>query len=212
LAFKTRAVPDRKVVDAGSASPGLAPRERRTAIDLIERARPFAESSGSAYLKGLQELALASFFFSSGKWREGLAHATEAERVFCAECRLAWWELATSRNTVLFCLVLLGDIPALARLSTAWLEDARARGDRYSATTISVYPEPGRRLAVDNPGACADTGGIAGGVVGEASTSSRRSDLSCAAGSTCTRGEPGTRGPDSNNGPYSSGTTSCAAK
>ena len=63
---------------------------------------------------------------------------------------MAWWELATSRTTVLFCLVLLGDVPELARLSKAWLDDARSRGDRYSATTIGVYPEPGRLLAADD--------------------------------------------------------------
>ena len=130
-----------------------APRERRTAIALIEEARPFVESSGSAYLKGLLELALSGFFFSSGEWRKGLVHATDAERVFSSECRLAWWELATSRNTVLFCLVLLGDIPLLAERSSAWLNDARDRGDRYSATTIGVYAEPGRRLAMDSPDA-----------------------------------------------------------
>jgi hypothetical protein len=155
LAFKTRE-PYRiaRSLLLEALTRGWAPRERRTAINLIDHARPFVETSGSSYLKGLQELALASFHFSSGNWRKGLAHATEAERVFCVECRLAWWELATSRTTVLFCLVLLGDVPELARLSKAWLDDARSRGDRYSATTIGVYPEPGRLLAAgDHVGA-----------------------------------------------------------
>ena len=151
LAFKTRE-PYRiaRSLLLEALTRGWAPRERRTAINLIDHARPFVETSGSAYLKGLQELALASFHFSSGNWRKGLAHASEAERVFCVECRSG---VVGTGNQPDDRFVLPGSARRCTGVGQTFQGMAgrcAIRGDRYSATTIGVYPEPGRLLAADD--------------------------------------------------------------
>jgi len=124
---------------------------RRGARELIERAGPLIEGSGSAYLQGLQHMAWAAICYTSGRWPESLAEAEQAEKIFDGERRTAWWELAASRNTVLWCHQMLGHSALLAERSDAWFEDARGRGDRFSLSTIGVFAEPLRRMGEDRP-------------------------------------------------------------
>ncbi len=132
-------------------SRGVGPSGRRDMEGFIERASRLVGPSGNAYLCGLEHLARACYAFSSCRWSETLKHACEAETIFQQQCRLAWWELATSRNTILFCLVIKAENAELQERCTAWMRDARERGDRFCATTMGVYAQPNLELYRDRP-------------------------------------------------------------
>jgi tetratricopeptide (TPR) repeat protein len=132
-------------------SRGVGPSGRRDMEVFIGRAAALVEQSGNAYLAGLEHLARASYAFSSCRFGEALEHAGHAESIFHEQSRVAWWELATSRATILFCLVIHGEIAGLHERCSAWMRDARERGDRFSATTMGVYAQPNLELYRDRP-------------------------------------------------------------
>lgn len=84
--------------------------------------------AGSAFLEG----ALAAGEVMLGRFAAGLPQFESAEKELREHCTGVTWELNVVRSFWAIALVATGQLPKATRLLLEWVEDARARSDRYA--------------------------------------------------------------------------------
>ncbi len=134
------------------------PGGRRRAHAILKEAAALAERLGEPHLRGLVCFAAAVDAYEGGDWRRAREMAERAERIYLDYCTGVSLELATNRHFLLLALLQLGELAEMATRAPAYIQDAEARGDRFSSTSFRngcmnicwlVDGDPGRaRLAV----------------------------------------------------------------
>jgi eukaryotic-like serine/threonine-protein kinase len=106
---------------------------------------------GRPHATALFELAEAMGASCMGRFRDAVAHADAAVRIFRAECPGAGWEIATARIFANVSLALLGEIRELRRRQAVHAKEGWDSNDRYSSwVALSGYSVLGH-LAADRP-------------------------------------------------------------
>ena len=119
-------------IEACYSSTGGEDTRPRTAM-LIEAANALATRVGSPLASSMVESARAFDDIFVGRWKRGLAHAEEAERLMRENCTSVAHEIATAQIFGLWALFNLGDLPELMRRYPDQIRNAEERGDLFAA-------------------------------------------------------------------------------
>ncbi|MBK6918094.1 MAG: protein kinase [Deltaproteobacteria bacterium] len=98
---------------------------------LIERARAIAESTGSAYARGIVAECAGSVAISVGDWARAYEALEDATSIFREHCTGVSHEIGICRAHSAFCLQFLGRVPELRERAYALLDETRDRPNPY---------------------------------------------------------------------------------
>jgi len=132
-----------------TSASGWKARER--SAQLLRRAAALAQHVQEPHADGMVSLASGWTAFLQMRLPDALRHCWEAEEIFSDRCTAAWWELSTTRTMIAWSLVHSGRIRELARVTPAYISDARERGDVATLTNLGAVATPFLRLAADDP-------------------------------------------------------------
>jgi hypothetical protein len=113
------------------ASEGQA--RRGSFLDLTRMAEQLAQRVRHPHAIGLTQLACGMGSWVFGEWQKTVAICQRADRLLREGCRGVAWEIGTAQICTARALVMLGQISQLADLAALTVQQARERGDRYSA-------------------------------------------------------------------------------
>jgi hypothetical protein len=120
------------------------------AVHFRELAHSLAERLEDPYARGMVHLAGGIIEVHVGRWPSARDLLVQAVAIFQQHCRGAIWERETAQQFLLKTLLWMGEFAELARLSGPVLQDARERGDLYSAIINGTFVEANVRLAADD--------------------------------------------------------------
>jgi eukaryotic-like serine/threonine-protein kinase len=123
----------------------------KRARSLLDRADELAQRANEPHAYGMVSLASGWAAFLQMRQPDALGHGRNAERIFRDQCTAAWWELSTTRTMIAWALVHCGNVNELARVTPAYVNDARDRGDLATLTNLGAVATPYLRLAADEP-------------------------------------------------------------
>ena len=112
------------------------PGGRRRARTILKEAAALAERLGEPHLRGLVAFAAAVDAYEGGDWRRAREMAERAERTYLDYCTGVSLEVATNRHFLLLALLQLGELAEMATRAPAYIQDAEARGDRFTSTSF----------------------------------------------------------------------------
>jgi hypothetical protein len=115
-----------------------------------------AQRLDDPYALGLVHLASGMNEFCRGRWPSACQLLRQSIAVFQQRCRGVSWERSTAELFLLRGLLTMGEFAEAKRLSVPLLEDARARGDLYSAIMNGAYVGANVCLAADDVAAARD--------------------------------------------------------
>ncbi|HTS26373.1 MAG TPA: protein kinase [Bryobacteraceae bacterium] len=133
------------------ATRGLNASSRKQSARMVADAAAIAETVDSAYLRGLIELARALNEYNHCRFAESYRLAGNALRILKQECPSSVWEINTANSMLLQVMALLGKYSEMRPQVAEALEDARRRGDLYTATVLGVYNVPILELVDGRP-------------------------------------------------------------
>ena len=123
-------------IEAAHTSYLAGPRALRRAERLMARSRAVADRLPGPYPLAIIELCQGVIDFCQGRWRSAREHSERAARIFRDRCTGVAWEADTAWVFFVASCFYLGDVGELARRQALLLDDARARGDLYAATSM----------------------------------------------------------------------------
>lgn len=129
---------------------GGAARRRRGEVVLAE-ARQLTAESDDPWLKAFLVLMEGTMAFYDARWRHALVSCRRAEEMFRERKRAAAWEVTTSQLLSLGALTYLGDLGELRRVLPLLLDEAEARGDLLSASSLASGLPNLLWLSLDHP-------------------------------------------------------------
>lgn len=133
-----------------SASQGRPARNRtRRLVGLAGRV---AAEVDDPHAVGMAILADGSDDYFNSRFPRAVPTLARAATVFRDRCTGVTWELDTSQTFATWALLYMGELAEMSGRFQAFHREARARGDRYMASTMGVYPGAIARLAADEPG------------------------------------------------------------
>lgn len=105
---------------------------RRRSEALVEAAADFAHRTGEAYDEGVVLVHRATLALLSARFLDCAEFCRAAEEVFRSRCRGVAYELNIVHSFHCGALALLGRLRELDTLTSSYLDEAHARGDRYA--------------------------------------------------------------------------------
>lgn len=116
-----------------------------------------AEEAGTPYSRAAVLFARSFIDYCiGGRWRTGVNQLREAEEIFARYSGLAW-EISTAHIFGLWGLAFTGQYAELGRLCTAYVHDARERGDLYEETSIGAATQPLAQMVAGRPDQALET-------------------------------------------------------
>jgi hypothetical protein len=100
------------------------------------RARLGIEQEDDPLLGGYVLGASCGVAYLNGRWRRSLELADQAEELLRERCTGVWWELAQLQVVAISCLYWMGDVHEVCRRTFSCLQDARAKGDLFKASSV----------------------------------------------------------------------------
>ncbi len=128
------------------------PTERRTA-DLFKRAESLAARIDHPHALGMVQLSAGLIALDQTRFADAMEHCEAAEEIFRTRCTGVWWETATARSVIAWTLWHRGHIAALRLRATAYIAEARDRGDMFTVTNLGAVALPHLSLIADDPDA-----------------------------------------------------------
>ncbi len=126
------------------------PARQRTAR-LIDAADALARRIDHPHAMGLVMLCRGIAGYMEGRWKDGRQFSEQAEAIFRDRCTGVAWELDTAHSFSNWSLFFLGEVAELSRRLPLLLQEARERGDLYSATNLGTFVGHLTWLAADDP-------------------------------------------------------------
>ncbi|HEX5102223.1 MAG TPA: hypothetical protein VFV87_00325, partial [Pirellulaceae bacterium] len=124
---------------------------RRTTARLLEAAGRLADRIEHPHALGMVMLCRGISGYMEGRWKDGRQFSEQAEAVFRDHCTGVAWELDTAHSFANWSLFFLGEVAELTRRLPILLQEARERGDLYSATNLGTFVGHLTWLAADDP-------------------------------------------------------------
>jgi len=109
---------------------------RAKAQRILADAAAVAEQRDDHYLRGLTLFASALTAYQGGQWARARQLSEEAEARYLEHCSGVSLEVASNRHFHVLALLQLGELRELARSIPMYVEDAEARGDRFTTTSF----------------------------------------------------------------------------
>jgi hypothetical protein len=106
---------------------------------MLAVAEDLARQVGIPSVVGMVTLARGLASHLDGRWGEGRRILNDAERIFRDQCTGATWELDMARTFSMWCTMLLGDVVDARIRWPAFIEEARARGDKFAEANLGTY-------------------------------------------------------------------------
>jgi serine/threonine protein kinase len=136
--------------EMGYSCVGGSKTARRT-DELTRMAHALAGKTGDVNAQATVRMADALACYLSGRFREGLVKAEQAEVLFRTHCTGVFWELSTTVFIATGSLAYLGQVKELSsRVFRAWRE-AQERGDLYASLNVASGFQNLAWLALDTP-------------------------------------------------------------
>jgi hypothetical protein len=111
-------------------------RGRAKSQRILADAAAMAEQQDDPYLRGLTRFASALVAYQGGQWARARELCEQAEALYVEHCSGVSLEVASNRHFHVLALLQLGELRELARAIPVYVEDAEARGDRFTATSF----------------------------------------------------------------------------
>jgi hypothetical protein len=128
---------------------GIAMEARVSAI--VRRVDELAARLGGPEMLGLAAGCRGVTALNMGQFREASTWLARAEQIFRDQCTGHRWEIATAHIYGLYAAVLLGRVSEVIHRLPVLLDEAAARGDLYTATTLETSLGFYVPLAEDDP-------------------------------------------------------------
>jgi hypothetical protein len=116
---------------------GVERGSKSTAVQLLDRARDYAERAGTIDVKAHNQMTRGLGLFMDADFAGAQARLGEAELLY-RKCPREAWQLANVRGFYLQAHYWLGQHREHRELSSSWIDDAEQRGDRFAATMFVV--------------------------------------------------------------------------
>ena len=130
-------------------------KESGPAAALIERAGTLARQIDSPHALGVALVMSGMVAHLQCRFRDAVRLCEEGEMVLRRDCSGVWWEISLARSVIGWATFQIGDSNELRRRSTAYLAEARDRGDRFLVTNLRTVTSPWLLLLDDEPDAAA---------------------------------------------------------
>ncbi len=128
------------------------PTEKRTA-ELFQRAEALAARIDHPHALGMVQLAAGLIALDQTRFADAMEHCEAAEEIFRTRCTGVWWETATARSVIAWTFWHRGHTDALRQRATAYIAEARDRGDMFTVTNLGAVALPHLSLIADDPDA-----------------------------------------------------------
>jgi hypothetical protein len=118
---------------------------------LVERGFEIAKRVDRPDVIGQMHVSAGAAAVFQGRWRDAVPHLDEADALLRAHGRGFAWHRDTAHAFGLEALANLGEVEAYRERFPRYLDDARARGDRYAETLLCVARGAFHHLTRDEP-------------------------------------------------------------
>jgi tetratricopeptide (TPR) repeat protein len=126
-------------------------KKRPDANRILALARSHARDLGDPYALALLEQADGTVGFLTGDWLHAIERGRVAIEQLRSTCKGVAWELATTRQNLLWSLAFTGSLHELSRLNGSNLRETLDAGDDYAAMSIRSGLPNAVWLAQDDP-------------------------------------------------------------
>jgi hypothetical protein len=120
---------------------------------LLDAARELAGRINQPYVNGLVAMVEGILDFHGGRWKSAVANQERALQIFREQCTGVAWERGQANAFLLWCISWAGAFAEMTRRSAEILQEAREKGDLFTAANLGTYIEPLARLCEDDPAA-----------------------------------------------------------
>ncbi len=128
------------------------PTARRTR-ELFDQADALANRIGHPHARGMVQLSAGLIALDQTRFADAMTHCEGAEEIFRTQCTGVWWEMATARSVIAWTFWHRGHTDELRQRATAYISEARDRGDMFTVTNLGAVALPHLSLVADNPDA-----------------------------------------------------------